>query len=198
MNPEQQNQYNFIDNSSSNQPANLSPARDKKHRIIMVAIGAAILLIVVIVVLVIFSTLGSKDKTNLLKVAAAQQEVIDITKTGQPDIRDAKLAQLSTNANAVVTSQNQALQTYMGKIGLKKVSKDIAAIQDSSYKNTLKDAKTKGTFDAQFTEILSQRVDKYKTNLKSAYAATTNANLKKQLSDDFSAMNILFPSPEQK
>ena len=198
MDPNQQNQYNFIDDSSSNLPESKLPVNDKKHRIILVAGGAVILLVIAIILMIVFSAAGSKDKVNLIKVAATQQEIIDITKTGQADIRDAKLSQQSSSTNAVVTSQNQELQTYMGKIGLKKVAKDIAAIQDFGYKNILKEAKANGTFDAKFTEILSQRVDKYKINLKTAYSATSNTSLKKQLGDDYSAMNVLFPTPEQK
>jgi hypothetical protein len=198
MDPRQQNQYNFIDNSSSNLPEAKLAVNDKKHRIIMVAIGAAIILVIAIVLLIVFSAAGSKDKVNLIKVAAVQQEIIDIAATGQTDIRDAKLSQQSSSTNAVVTSQNQELQIYMGKIGLKKVAKDIAAVQDFSHKNTLKEAKANGTFDTKFSEILSQRVDKYKINLKTAYSATSNTSLKKQLGDDYSAMNVLFPTPEQK
>ena len=66
MDPRQQNQYNFIDILSNLPEAKLA-VNDKKHRIIMVAIGAAIILVIAIVLLIVFSAGISKDKVNLIK-----------------------------------------------------------------------------------------------------------------------------------
>lgn len=198
MDQNQQNQYNFIENSTSNLSPEVKPTNDKKHRIIIAIVFALILIIITIVLLLLFSAAKNKDKVNLIKVAASQQEIIDISKNGQNDIRDPKLQQLSANTYVVVQSQNQSLQTYMNKVGLKKFAKDIATIQDVKYKESLKDAKAQGTYDTKFTEILSQRIDKYKVNLKSAYSAASSNSLKKQLSDDYSAVETLFPSTSQK
>jgi hypothetical protein len=185
-----QNNYNFIMNQT-NKPKGFFTGGDKKKRIILVAAGAVVLLLIGFIFLSIVSA-GNKSTSELLApVAAAQTDIIAITDIGAKDARDTALINKTASVSLVVTTQNNGINSYLGK----DASKVIAPFQNSEYKKELEDAKNSGSFDKEYTAILSNRLDLYRQELVTAYNKAPTAKLKKELESYYSQIGVLIGEP---
>lgn len=163
----------------------------KKQRIIFVAIGAVLLIILGVVVFSILNA-GNKSTSELLApVAAAQSDIIDITDIGAKDARDTALINKTASVSLVVTTQNNSVNSYLGK-DAKKIT---APYQNSEYKKELEDAKNSGSFDKEYTAILSNRLDMYRQELVTAYNKAPTTKLKKELESYYSQIGVLIGEP---
>jgi hypothetical protein len=181
-----QNNYNFIMNQNT-KPAGFLGGGGKKQRIIIVVAGALILIILGIILMSIL-TAGNKSTSELLApVAAAQTDIIEITDIGAKEVRDTALINKTASTNVVLISQNNGTNSYLGK----DAKKLIAPYQNSEYKAELEDAKTSGSFDKEYTAILSNRLDLYRQTLVTAYNQAPTAKLKKELESYYSQIGVL-------
>lgn len=169
----------------------------QKARILQVAIIAIIVLVVGGIVLMLINSGKSSATDSYLSLAASQQDIIEITKLGSVNVRDQQLLTKNASVSLVVASQNNQIIALLKANGIKNPSKQIAALQVKSYSKVLSDAQQNGNYDTTFSTLLANRVDEYRTKLQAAYANASSAKIKKQFSDDFQQLEILYPTTTQ-
>jgi hypothetical protein len=181
-----QNNYDYIMNQGT-KPAGILGGGGKKQRIILVVAGALVLIILGVIVMSILSA-GNKSTSELLApVAAAQTDIIEITDIGSKDARETALINKTASVSAVLITQNNGTNSYLGK----DAKKIIAPYQNTEYKKELEDAKTSGSFDKEYTAILSNRLDLYRQTLVTAYNQAPTTKLKKELESYYAQIGVL-------
>lgn len=197
MPPNQQNPYDFIMNPGQKKRGIGLNGGSQKARILQVAIIAIIVLVVGGIVLMLINSGKSSATDSYLSLAASQQDIIEITKLGSINVRDQQLLTKNASVSLVVASQNNQMIALLKTNGIKNPSKQIAALQVKSYSKVLSDAQQNGNYDTTFSTLLANRVDEYRTKLQAAYANASSAKIKKQFSDDFQQLEILYPTTTQ-
>lgn len=173
--------------NQNTKPKGVFASGDKKQRIVLVVVGAVVLLLIGIILFSVLNA-GNKSTSELLApVAAAQTDIIDITAIGAKEARDTALINKTASVNLVVTTQNNGINSYLGK----DAKKLIAPYQNSEYKKELEDAKNSGSFDKEYTAILSNRLDLYRQELVTAYNKAPTTKLKKELESYYSQIGVL-------
>jgi len=195
MQPNQQNPYDFITKAPQKKRGLLFGAgASQKTRLIQVGVLGATLLIVSIIVLSLLSGAGKGNALNLYKLAAAQQDIIDIVAAGKGTISDTQLANQAATINAVIVSHNQETLAHLTAIGISKPSKTIATYQDAGYKKALSDAQKNGNYNEAYTSLLANRVDDYRAKLQLAYVGSSNLDFKKKLASYDQQMLLIWQS----
>jgi hypothetical protein len=196
MAPNQQNPYEFImADTPKKRGFNLGGVNSTKTRAIQMFIVVAVVLIIGIILINVLSSSGKGGTIDEYKLAAAQLDIIDITKDGATNIRGAQLATQSATTNIVVVSQSTDVTKHLAAIGVKKPSKQITAYRVKTYTKTLDDAKKNGNYDEVYGALLANRIDDYRAKLQLAYGTTTSTKYKTQLSDFYQQLNIVSPAP---
>jgi len=190
-----QNPYDFLNSSS---PKKSLGATTQKGRIIQVAIGAAIILIIFIVVFKVVSSGGSTEKNALLKVSAAQADIIALTTDAESNLRDTSIQTKTIMVEQAVTSEKNGVKTMLSTYGAgKNIDKNAKQYQDSSYVDKLKKAKDNSIYETTFQTVLADKVGTYKASLINAYSAIPVSNSKPdtntQLHDYLKQMDLLYP-----
>lgn len=192
MSVEQKNPYDFIMNEPPKIKASKFGGASMSRRLLVVAGGGVILIVLMVLVFGVILKGGDKGADALYQVAASQQDIVDLTTLGNSNIRDQQLLNLSTTANLVVSSHYSDIKTYISKSSFSKNSAaKITALRDEQYKKVLDEAKISGTYDESFQAILSNRLDLYRTQLQSAFAATSSQTLKNKLNAEYMQINDL-------
>lgn len=193
MQPNQQNPYDFITNTPQNNRGVSFGANSQKARLIQVGIGAIIFIIIIVAFVSFLSKSSNSIKTDLIKLSAAQQDIIEVSKLGETNVRDAQLQRQSASINAVITSQNVGTIAMLKKIGVKNSSKESSLLQDKSYTKTLDEASKSGNYDEAYITILYNRIDDYRVKLQTAYANNNGQTTKQQLWSYSQALDVLAP-----
>lgn len=197
MPPQQQNPYDFIMSPTQKKRSFGLNGGSQKTRILQVAVIAIIVLLVGGIFLTIINGKKNGGADSYLSLAASQQDILDITKLGSVNVRDAQLLTKTASVSLVVTSQNNQTIALLKKAGNKSPAKQIAALQVKSYVKTLSDAQQNGDYDTVFATLLANRIDEYRTKLQSAYANASSSSTKKQFSEDFQQLEIIYPTSAQ-
>jgi hypothetical protein len=156
MPPSQQSPYDFITNAPQKKRGlSFGTGTSQKTRLLQVGIFGAVLLIVAVVILSLLSGAGKGSSVNLYKLAAAQQDIIDIIAAGKSTVSDTQLTNQAATINAVITSHNQETLAHLAAIGISKPAKTIATYQDSGYKNALSDAQKNGNYNEAYTSSIA-------------------------------------------
>lgn len=169
-----QNPYEFITSDSPGPKKTFFGGGDKKTKVIKVVIFGTVMLII----LLLFYSLvfGNKKSTaDYLYLPAAQQtDLIALTKIGSEKVRDGKSNLVMTTANSTLQSQNSKTLALIKKGGGGKDStKTIKTYQDTKYVDVLQQAESVGKYEETFLALYANRLDAYKTSLKSAYVSTS-------------------------
>lgn len=193
MQPNQQNPYDFITSAPPQKRGFQLGGGSQKARIIQVAIFGLLLVIIGVVVLSILSNANKGTANTLIELAAAQQDIIAITKDGSTNSRNATIIKQVATVSSVVSSQNFQTLELISANGNKKPGKQIAALQVTSYTKTLDDAKKNGNYDEVFSALLANRLDEYQVKLRAAYATVKGTKMKNQLSDFYQQIETASP-----
>lgn len=194
MQPNQQNPYGFILDDKPKRRGFSFGGNSQKDRLLQVAIAAIIFIALAFIIITVLGNVGKESKDNLYKVAAAQQDVIELTALGVTNARDTQLINASVNAGAVIATQNNQVLAAISSAGDKKPTKVIATYRDTTYTKLLDEAKANGKYDETYTALFSNRLDDYRAKLQNAYVSAKSATLKKQLSDAYVQLNLLGPA----
>ena len=194
MPPNQNNPYDFITKSQRKKRAPIFTSSSQKTRTLQVAIIGFALVILGIVIFSIINHINKPKVDVLYKVAAAQMDIIDITSMGKNNIRDSKLVNQNETANSIITSQNHDLTVYLSTSLGKSAEKKITDYRVITYKKALEDAQKNGNYDTVFTTLLANRLDDYRIKLEAAYTTNKDTELKKQLSNNYQQLNVIFPT----
>lgn len=185
-----QNPYDFIlkDKPKKHPPFSLpSLPGAGKSKLLYIAIGAGVFIIILLVVL--GSLMGGGNSTKIYEIAAAQQDLIELT--ANTKLQDQALINTASTVNLVVTTHSQELQEYMTDKGINNLSKKSAKYRNSHFKESLEEAANSGTYDEIFKAFLANQTDAYRVSLQSAYGDVTNQALKNILSSEYSELSTL-------
>ena len=195
MNPEQPSPYDFIMNDKrKTTPIFNLGGRNLKQRILQAAVVAGLLLVVFVLIFSFVLKGGGSDTNNLLQVAAAQQDLIDLTSLGKQNLQDQQLINQNQSVKIIVTSQYKDLAAFLSSHGVSKVAQKIVPLQNTQYKTTLSNAKDNGQYDTAFRSVLTDKIGVYQSKLKIAYAAAKSNTLKTMLANEYSQIGTLASS----
>lgn len=193
MQPLQQTPYDFIMNPGQKKQRFGLGGGSQKTRIIQVIIGAAILIIAAVILFSVISSSNKSSTESLVNLAASQQDIIDIAKLGSTNVRDQQLLAKSASVLLLLTSQNNGTVATIKSQGNKNPTKQIASLQVKTYTKTLSDAQSTGNYDTVYLALLTNRIDEYRTRLQAAYVNAPNDTAKKQFSDYYQQLEVLYP-----
>ena len=197
MPPTQQNPYDFIMSPTQKKRGIGLNGGSQKTRIMQVAVIALIIFVVGGGLLMFINSKKSSSTDTYLSLAASQQDIIDITKLGATNVRDQQLLMKNASVSLLLVSQNTQTITLIKSLGTKNPVKQIAALQIKTYTKTLSDAKKNGNYDSVYEALLANRLDEYRVKLQAAYANATADKTKKQLSEDYQQLEIIYPASTQ-
>ncbi len=195
--PPNQNPYDFLNTPAPKR--GFGGAATQKGRILQIIVVVGILVLVFGIVFSFVFSGNSGPKKPLLEVAAAQADIIALTKDGDTKLRDSTLKSDATMIKLTVTSQNGDTKKLLASYGAgKDVAKQAKIYQDSTYIATLKKATEDNVYDTTYQKILSDKVGVYRAKLNNAYNAISSTKQKKQLSDFYRQLDLLVPSTAAK
>ena len=190
MQPEQQNPYDFIIDEPAIKKKGFSlSTNSKKQRLVMVAIGAIILVIIAAVIFSLLSNMGKKEITQLYKISAAQQDLIELSSLGAKNARTSALVGQSTTASIIIIGQDKDTTSYLTDLKVKNISKKVAAYRNKSFVKLLDEATKNGNYDETYKALYSNRLDEYSSLLNQTYSASSNKKLKAMLAKFFSQLD---------
>lgn len=169
----------------------LGGGNSQKDRIIQVGIIFLAILIIGFITLTIVSNIGKDSTVNLYKVAAAQQDISELTSLSSTKLHDTQLANTSATVGIVVASQNVQTLATLSSLGDKKPAKNITNYRDTSYTKLLDEAQKNGTYDQTYATLLTDRLNQYKSALQTAYTSTKQQAAKQQLSNAYAQLTLL-------
>lgn len=190
--PDPHDPYAFIMNSGTPPPKNKLPlprGNSKLQRVALVAIGGVLLLTIGLVGLSIFSGGGSAEK--LLSIAQDQTEIVRIADLGLQErtMRSSVTKNFAANTSLSVST---SLQQVSGLIpGKKPNDKTLSLKKSTKVDSQLTAAAANNQYDQTFTEILTQKLQAYQSELKVQYNDTTNNKEKAVLKKAYDGTVIL-------
>ena len=200
MNPEQApphnvGQYDFIVNpGKAPKPSKslLGGGDSTKSFILKIALIVGAVVIFMIVVAVIMNLLfGTKTNTDdIVKLAQTQTEVSRIAAFGS-SAGDQAVKNVAASSQQVVTSQRQAMLSYLQKHGRKVKDKELNLKKNSATDNQLALALQASTYNTVFRQVLTQQLEAYATQLKSAYDNSSDKLARSLLSKDYTEVQTL-------
>lgn len=193
----QNNPYDFLADSPVKKTRfTILNGGSKKQRLLQIAVIAGIILVVFSVAFLILQSGSKKGADQLYQLSASQQDIIDLITYGSASVRDPKLINTSATTNIIIASQANDISSYMSKNGMKNAKK-IKAYRNSQYKKVLDEAKANGNFDETYKGVLANRLDAYRTLLRSVYASTDSVKLKKITSNESDQLSIVMSDQVQ-
>ena len=194
MEPNNQNSYDFILSDRPKSHKLLALGGSTKMRVIQVVVGAVVLIIIFVVAFNLIFGSGKSKNTQLYQIAATQQDIIDLTKQGATNSHNVQIINQSATTSLVLTTQSNNLNSYLTKLGIKKLDKIVVPYRDTQYKKALSDALNAGKYDDSYQAIYANFIGSYRSKLQTAYNASGSKTLKYQLANDYSQTNAFIVS----
>jgi hypothetical protein len=192
MNPEDKNPYDFILNNPNSAKKTKFAVTSFKQRLIVVIAGLLILVVIAVVVLNLLSSSSSKSANPLLQLAATQQDILDIAKTGSGKTKDQSMIVVSETISIVCASHYNETNAYIAKTSLAKTSAaKITALRDKTYKTSLDNATKNGDYEAVYKQLLANKLNTYKTQIRAAYTSSSKQTLKTQLNNEYQEITTI-------
>jgi hypothetical protein len=191
----QQNPYDFIlkDKPKKRFPFSLpNLPGGGKSKILYIAIAAGIFFIILLVV--IGSFLSGGNSTKIYEIAAAQQDLIELTTN--TELKDQALINSASTVNLVVTTHFQELQEYMSNKGVSNLSKKATPYRNTNFKESLEKAASSGTYDETFKALLANQTDAYRVKLQAAYGDIKSQDFKNLLASEYAELSTLSTSSD--
>ncbi|MGI9028287.1 MAG: hypothetical protein ACR2FM_05625 [Candidatus Saccharimonadales bacterium] len=191
--PQQQNQYDFILNSTPKPPKQPVFGGSKVARVLVVVVGV-VLLIVIGLVVNNFLNSGSKAQTQqLIEVAKAQTEIIRVSGLVTPQTaKELDTRVFALNTKLSTQGSSQATQTLLTTRGVKKkaLNKTLAGGKNPKTDAALDEATKNNRFDDTYRTIIGKQLADYQTLLKTT-SETANPKEKQALAEANDNVNRL-------
>jgi hypothetical protein len=166
-----QNQYNFIMDPSSNQSSGPAFLRDPKKRILIAGAFVVIVLLIVMVIAGSLLSLGNKSSEGLKDLVAYQTEILRVTEIGLKDSKDLSVkSKIGTIQSFTSSDLNQTRSLVNGEIE----KFELAKFQDSNTDKALSSALASNSFDTEIIEQLDTLFSSYQVELKKVYDSTSD------------------------
>lgn len=188
----QNNPYDFIMNAPKKRRNFINlQGNNKKQRLLQMVILVGVLVVISAGLFFVLQLGSKKDSTQLFQLSASQQDLMAMINNYSSNVRDQKLLNDSATIYSVIVTQNKEISEYMSKHSLGKSAKQIAGYRNNQYEKVLKDALATGKFEESYTALLANRLDGYRTIIRSIYASTGDKKLKTIMSNDYSQLSNL-------
>lgn len=152
--------------------------------------GAAIIIILLVVVASAIFGGNSAAETELVAIAAKQQEIARVADNGQ-DANSADVKNASIAIHLTMISDQNTLVNYLKKHNVKVTDKQLAAAQDSKIDDTLTAAKANSTFDSTLSSALRDDLTSYASSLQTAYKQSESSTTKQLLKTEYDHAQLL-------
>ena len=200
MQPQQPytNPYDFIVNPQKPQRPSLINLNgggmgSLKLRIAVVGVGIVLLIIIISVIGSLFS--GGGNTVNMTSVAQDQSELIRVTTEATQDqsndIQQNTTLYFAQNCELSVSSEQQRLLAFLTSHGVKLSSQQLALKQNSRTDSALSAAAASSTYDTTFLNVMQGDMNTYISDIKVAYAASSNPQEKQVLQTDYHDVELL-------
>ncbi len=188
----QENPYQFITDSTHKPKKSLIPNPDsQKARIMIVLAGVGILIVLALIVSTLISSASNSGKTELIKAAQQQTELVRISKIGIDRAKDTAAKNLATTTNVSLQSDQLTLAADLKSSGIKLDPKELALGKDQKTDLLLTNAEQANNFDEVFIKTLQTKLVAYQKQLKIAHDKTESKKLKATLSLQFTNAGLL-------
>lgn len=189
MDPQNQNQYDFILDPNQQKKSGPVFLQKPKQRIIIMVLFVATVLTLAIVIVSVFLSLGSQKNDDLIEVVAYQTEINRLSAEGLKEINDISLKSKVATLQSFISSDLQQSSAYLASSGTKPSSLQLSSKQSAQTTQSLLDAKVRNTYDDEFSKTITRLTTSYKESLQRALQNTTTAN--RQTILERAAVNIL-------
>jgi hypothetical protein len=187
----QPNQYDFILKPPQAPKKRLFGGGSLKNRIIVVVAGLLLLMIIGAIVTSIISN-SNKGPTNQLKsIVALQQEIIRIADGGTDDALTTDGRAFASTVKYSVQTDQKKLQEVLESQSIKLKPEELSAKKSDKPDEALTVAAANNRYDEELKEILSEKLEEYRTELKSAFDASKGQKTKSVLSDAYTSVGNL-------
>lgn len=189
----QSNEYDFIMNTDHKPKKKvvLPSGNSKQSRILIVVGGVSLLLIGIVVIMSFISSAGNAGKTELLKAAQQQAEIVRISEIGIDRAKGSTAKNLATTTSFSMQSDQATLTASLSGQGVKVNAKELAASKNQKTDAILTAAEQSNKFDEVFITTLHTELASYQQTLKSAYDKTSSKKLKATLTEQFEHAELL-------
>lgn len=188
----QENPYQFITDSTHKPKKSLIPnPESQKARIMIVLAGVGILIVLALIVSTLISSASNSGKTELIKAAQQQTELVRISKIGIDRAKDTAAKNLATTTNVSLQSDQLTLAADLKSSGIKLDPKVLALGKDQKTDVLLTNAEQANNFDEVFIKTLQTKLVAYQKQLKIAHDKTDSKKLKATLSLQFTNAGLL-------
>ncbi len=192
--------YAFIMNAGQPAPKSKLPLPLPKgnstfQRVLIAAGEFFVLLILGLIVLSLFSGNGNKDK--LLSLAQEQTEIIRVADLAKSErtIRSTTTSNLASSTSLSVGSSRQKVLKLLS--GKKVNEKSLALTKNAKTDTELTTAATNNQYDEVFTQILTDELKTYQSNVKQLYTSSKNSKEKAVLEEAYNGTVILLGQQTQ-
>lgn len=187
------NNFDFIVNPPQKPRRSLLPSfggNSFMPKIILIVGGAVGLMIVLWVVTVIFGG-GNVNVGNITGLVQTQQEIIRVSDTARESIFGQELRNASATARAsVITHKNQSV-AVLTEEGRKLSKEELALGQNAETDQELETARTSGTFDETYQEVLQNLLVSYGNQIEAAFNQSQDDDEKALLASQYQSVVLL-------
>lgn len=191
--PPPSNNFDFIVNPPQKTKKSLLPSFGGNSflpKILFVIGGAVGLMVILWVVTIIFGG-GNVNVGNITGLVQTQQEIIRVSDTAGESIFGQELRNSSATTRTSVISQQAQWFTVLGEEGRELGKEELALKQNTETDQRLETARTSGTFDETYTEVLQELLVNYGNQLEAAFNQAEDSDEKQRLSNHYRDVVLL-------
>lgn len=150
-------------------------------------------LVLIVILIIVGTLLGSKKSstTGLSDVLGQAQEINRISQVEGSKIQDPAVLSLLNTVELNLTSDQMTLKKYMTAKKYAVDQKKIDSYQNSQTDTQMDTAAQNNKLDETYLTYIRSNLAIYANNLKTTYASTSDAGLKKILKDAYESVQTL-------
>ncbi len=188
-------QYDFIMGQGPVRKRSLVPGGGSL--LVRLIIVSAIVIAVIILGIIGYTIATASQREyprKLTGLAQSQQEIIRISGLGIDNARAVDTRNLATNTQLTVITDQAALLGILKNYKVKSSEKLLSAKASKTTDTELSQALSQNRYDAEFSAILNEALQKYKQELQALYPQAKTAKEKDLLQRSFDHMELLVTS----
>ncbi len=169
----------------------LPPKPSGRFNLIMYIAAGVIVGIIILSVILGVANRNKGKNPSLTSIATTQQYIIYTSSSAASTLQSSDLAGFANTARDTTTTAQQQLITYLKQHGVSLNTKALSALKDTQTDNALAAAKSAGTYDASYTQIMQRLLQQYSQELDSAQRTAAGPNELKLISQDQDSVKLL-------
>ncbi|CAN5639742.1 hypothetical protein BH23PAT2_BH23PAT2_03590 [soil metagenome] len=189
MNPDEQDQNDYTFIQQDTQPIQMGP--DKKHRIIIAAVGGGLVLLIFGVFFSVLLGSGSSSADTYTKIARTQEEIIRIADIGTNKARSQEVLNLSATTIRSINSSKLKTLARLKTLDKPLSPAQLRAGEKASITKDLETAEQAGNFDEVFLGILKAEIKAYQELLSRSYDNATTKSEQGELQKMYADAELL-------